>query len=175
MQLSAFFPLYRNHNITASIAQEAYVGSIVADATRTVMQVRYSLLPYFYTLFYWAHTAGDTVMRAVAWDFPNEIQLAAIDDQFLLGPALFTVPVLLPQAITVMTVFPGLADGTIWYDWYALEAVQAEPGVNTTVDAPLGVIPLFVRGGSILPLQQPGNTTSTSRQSPFNLLVALNR
>ena len=64
MQLSAFFPFYRNHNVIASIAQEAYVWSSVADATRTVMQIRYSLLPYFYTLFYQAHTAGETVMSA---------------------------------------------------------------------------------------------------------------
>lgn len=91
----------------------------------------------------------------------------------MLGSCLLVTPVLVPQAKTVTTVFPGLAQGTIWYDWYTLAVVQAEPGVNTSVDAPLGHIPIFVRGGSILPLQQPGNTTATSRQNPFNLLIAL--
>lgn len=53
--------------------------------------------------------------------------------------------------------------------------MQTEPGVNTSVEAPLGHIPVFLRGGSILPLQQPGNTTATSRQNPFNLLIALDK
>lgn len=52
MQLSAFFPFYRNHNVYASIPQEAYRWAAVAEATRTVMHIRYSLLPYMYTLFY---------------------------------------------------------------------------------------------------------------------------
>ena len=173
MQLSAFFPFYRNHNVIASIAQEAYVWSSVADATRTVMQIRFSLLPYLYTLFYHAHSAGETVMRAVAWEFPNDPQLAGVDNQFMLGSCLLITPVLVPQAETVKTVFPGLADKTIWYDWYTLKTVEAEPGVNTTIEAPLGHIPIFIKGGSILPLQQPGNTTKTSRQNPFSILIAL--
>ena len=66
-----------------------------------------------------------------------------------------------------------MAEGTIWYDWYTLQVIQAEAGVNTTIDAPLGHISIFVKGGSILPLQQPGNTTATSRLRPYNILVAL--
>lgn len=173
MQLSAFFPFYRNHNTIAAISQEAYVWSSVADATRTVMQIRYSLLPYIYTLFYLAHTQAETVIRALAWEFPNDPQLAAIDNQFLLGPSILITPVLEPGVSTVKGIFPGIADGTIWYDWYTLEAVKAQAGVNTTIDAPLGHIPVYIRGGTILPLQQPGNTTTTSRQNPYSFVVTL--
>jgi alpha-glucosidase len=68
MSLSAFFPFYRNHNVKATIGQEAYRWSSVAEASRRAMSVRYSLLNYMYTLFYYAHTKGDTVMRALAWE-----------------------------------------------------------------------------------------------------------
>ena len=173
--LSAFFPFYRNHNVFAAIPQEAYRWSSVAEATRKVMNIRYSLLPYMYTLFYHAHTQGETVMRALAWEFPNDPQLLAIDNQFMLGPSLLIIPVLIPQATTVNGIFPGVAEGTIWYDYYTLRSVEAEAGKNITIDAPLTHIPLFVRGGSILPMQQPGNTTSTSRQNPYNLLIALDK
>lgn len=80
-------------------------------------------------------------MRAVAWEFPDDPQLAGVDNQSMLGSCLLITPVLVLQAETVLTVFAGTAGGTFWYDWYPLEAVQAEPGVNTTVDAPLGHIP----------------------------------
>ena len=68
MQLSAFFPFYRNHNVLSAISQEAYVWESVAEASKTAMQIRYSLLPYMYTLFYYASTTGSTVMRALAWE-----------------------------------------------------------------------------------------------------------
>lgn len=68
MELSAFFPFYRNHNVKSTIGQEAFRWSSVAQASRNVMAVRYSLLTYMYTLFYYAHTEGQTVMRALAWE-----------------------------------------------------------------------------------------------------------
>lgn len=74
MQLSAFFPFYRNHNVLSALSQEPYRWASVAEASKTAMQIRYSLLPYIYTLFYEAHTTGSTVMRALAWEFPNEPQ-----------------------------------------------------------------------------------------------------
>lgn len=55
MQLSAFVPFYRNHNQRGALSQEPYRWDSVANATRTAIAVRYALLPYwvssyFYTL-----------------------------------------------------------------------------------------------------------------------------
>jgi len=113
-------------------------------------------------------------MRALAWEFPNDPQLAAVETQFLLGPSLLITPVLEPLVSTVKGVFPGIADGEVWYDWYTSTKVIAQAGVNTTIDAPLGHIPVFVRGGSVLPLQEPGYTTAESRKNPWGLIIALN-
>lgn len=175
MQLSAWFPLYRNHNSRNTIAQEAYRWETTAEATRRIMNIRYSLLPYTYTLFHKAHVAGATVLRALAWEFPNDESLKAVETQFMSGPALLVTPVLEPLATTVKGVFPGVQDGTRWYDWYTLEEVHARPGENTTLDAPLVHQPIHVRGGYIIPIQKAGNTTKTSRQSPWSLIIALDK
>lgn len=129
------------------------------------MNIRYSLLPYTYTPFHQAHTAGEPV--------PNDPQLAAIDNQFMSGPTLLITPVLAPLATTVRGVFPGVAEGTRWYDWCTLDEVHAAPGENKTLDAPLPHQPIFIRGGYILPIQKAGNTTKTSRLNPWSLIVAL--
>ncbi|OXV05272.1 hypothetical protein Egran_06960 [Elaphomyces granulatus] len=173
MQLSAFFPFYRNHNVLAANPQEPYVWASVIDSSKTAMKIRYALLPYLYTLFYLAHTTGSTVMRALSWEFPNDPSLASIDTQFLLGPSLMVVPVLEPQMDTVKGIFPGVGTGENWYDWYTQEVFDAQPGVNTTIAAPLGHIPVFVRGGSVLPMQQPAQVTRDVRNSPWSLLVTL--
>jgi alpha-glucosidase len=173
MQLSAFFPFYRNHNTLSGLPQEPFRWESVASASRTAIQIRYTLLPYMYTLFNEAHTTGSTVMRALAWEFPNEPQLAGVDNQFLLGPNILITPVLEPQAKSVKGVFPGVIDGESWYDWYTLKRVNAQAGVNTTISAPLGHIPVFIRGGSVLPIQEPGYTTTESRKNPWGLIIAL--
>ncbi|XPS79851.1 Alpha-glucosidase [Ascochyta lentis] len=173
MQLSAFFPFYRNHNTLSALSQEPFRWDSVATASKSAMHIRYSLLPYIYTLFHQAHTTGSTVMRALAWEFPKEPQLASIDTQFLLGPNILVTPVLEPQVSTVNGVFPGLVDGESWYDWYTGEKIQAEAGVNTTISAPLGHIPVYIRGGAVLPTQEPGYTTTDSRKNPWGLIVAL--
>lgn len=173
MQLSAFFPFYRNHNVLSAISQEPYQWASVAEASKAAMKIRYAILPYIYTLFQQAHTTGSTVMRALAWEFPNDPSLAAVDTQFLLGPSIMVVPVLAPQATSVKGIFPGIKQGEIWYDWYTQTAVNAEPHVNTTIAAPLGHIPVFVRGDSVLPMQEPALTTRDARNTPWTILAAL--
>ena len=166
-------PFYRNHNVKATISQEAYRWSSVAEASRRAMKVRYSLLNYMYTLFYHAHTRGDTVMRALAWEFPSDITLRETFSQFMLGPSLLITPVLVPNVDTVSGVFPGVGEGEVWYDWYTLQAVEAKAQENVTLSAPLEHINVHVRGGSILPLQEPGYTTTATRGNPWAILVAL--
>ncbi|KAK5170881.1 uncharacterized protein LTR77_004025 [Saxophila tyrrhenica] len=173
MQLSAFFPFYRNHNTLSADSQEAYVWASVAEASRKAMAIRYSLLPYMYTLFYLSHTTGSTVMRALSWEYPNDPTLAAIDNQFLLGPSVMVVPVLGQGMDYARGVFPGIVQGEVWYDWYTQEVVSARPGQNVTIPAPLGHIPVFIRGGSVLPQQEALYTTLESRNSSWSLLCAL--
>ncbi|KAF1810721.1 family 31 glycosyl hydrolase [Eremomyces bilateralis CBS 781.70] len=173
MQLSAFFPFYRNHNILSAAPQEPYVWAAVAEASRVAMKIRYALLPHLYTLFHKAHTTGSTVMRALSWEFPGYPALAIADRQFLLGPAILITPVLEAGAKEVMGVFPGTGDGEVWYDWYNQTAISVAPGANVSIAAPLGHIPVYVRGGHVLPLQEPGYTTYECRRNPWALLVAL--
>jgi alpha-glucosidase len=175
MQLSAFFPFYRNHNVLSTISQEPYIWASVAEASRQAMAIRYSVLPYFYTLFWKAHTTGSTVMRALAWEFPDDPSLANADRQFLLGSSILVTPVLEQGATSVNGVFPGGSGqgAEVWYDWYSLSAVKASKGDNVTISAPLGHIPVFVRGGSVIPQQEPGYTTAECRKNPWGLIVAL--
>ena len=173
MQLSAFFPFYRNHNTLATIGQEAYRWSSVIDAAKTAMAIRFQLLPYMYSLFYEAHTNGDTVMRALAWEFPNDPSLATADRQFFLGPSILVTPVLNQGDTSVDGVFPGLVEGTdVYYDWYNRSSISVPSVKNTTIAAPLGHIPVHIRGGAVIAMQQPALTTRDARKTPWSILIA---
>ena len=112
-------------------------------------------------------------MRALAWEFPNDPSLADVDTQFFLGPAILVTPVLAQGAETVDGVFPGVGRGEVYYDWYTQAPVSASPGENVTIPAPLGHIPVYIRGGNVVPVQEPALTTRDSRKNPWGLLAAL--
>lgn len=138
------------------------------------MNIRFQLLPTMYTLFHHAHTRGDTVMRALAWEFPNDPSLADADRQFFLGPAILVTPVLTQGKTTVNGVFPGLRERReIYYDWYNQSAIVPPNKTNTTIDAPLGHIPVYVRGGHILATQEMRMTTREARKTDWSLIIAM--
>ncbi|KAK9458431.1 alpha-glucosidase [Dipodascopsis uninucleata] len=172
MALSAFFPFYRNHNTYGARSQEPYMWNTTAEASRRAMAIRYQLLPYWYTLFYEAHTKGTPVVRPLFLEFPDEPSLADADRQFLVGSAILVTPSLDQGQTTVNGVFPGNND-TIWYDWYTHQPITRKYGENITLEAELEHINVAVRGGYIIPMQEGGLTTVESRQSPWHLLVAL--
>lgn len=114
-------------------------------------------------------------MRALAWEFPLDgPSLLSADRQFLLGSSILVTPVLTPQATSVDGVFPGWSNKTRWYDWYSgTLANEIGSSKNVTIEAPLGHIPVFVRGGSVVVGQEPGYTIRESRQGGWNIIVAL--
>ena len=92
MELGAFYPFSRNHNAIGNIEQDpGAFGPEVAESSKNALLIRYTLLPYLYTLFYHHNTRGDTVVRAFWHEFPLDAIAAGIDRQFLWGSGKTTV------------------------------------------------------------------------------------
>lgn len=171
MQLGAFYPFSRNHNAEGYKHQDpAFFGqdSLLVNSSRHYLNIRYTLLPFLYTLFYKAHVFGDTVARPFLHEFYEDPNSWIEDTQFLWGPSLLITPVLRQGAEIVSAYIP---DAT-WYDY---ETGAKRPWRKQRVDMPLPAdkIGLHLRGGYITPIQQPSVTTSKSRNNSLGLIVAL--
>ncbi|XP_019482550.1 PREDICTED: sucrase-isomaltase, intestinal-like, partial [Hipposideros armiger] len=139
MQLGAFYPFARNHNADAYEHQDpAFFGqnSLLVNSSRHYLNIRYTLLPYLYTLFYKAHMFGETVARPFLHEFYADVNSWIEDTQFLWGPALLITPV--------------------------LKQGSKRPWKKQRVDMylPADKIGLHLRGGYIIPIQQPAVTTT---------------
>ncbi|NXQ19812.1 MGA protein, partial [Peucedramus taeniatus] len=169
MQLGAFYPFSRNHNEKGTRRQDpAAWDDKFKEMSRDVLNIRYTLLPYLYTLLYDAHAHGSTVVRPVLHEFVGDRTTWDIDEQFLWGPALLISPVMKPNERSVKAYFPDAR----WYDYHTnLETGFRKQFQN--LSAPLEFINLHIRGGYILPWQNPANTTAYSRKNPMGLTVAL--
>eukprot|EP00118_Oscarella_pearsei_P028778 m.2900 g.2900 ORF g.2900 m.2900 type:complete len:913 (+) comp8961_c0_seq1:1487-4225(+) len=176
MQLGAFYPFSRNHDDIHSPDQEPYLWPSVAAISRDILRVRYSLLPYYYTLFFLAHRPvvvgqkpAATVTRPLFFEFPNDAKTYDIDKQFLVGNGLLVSPVLEQGSTSVEAYFP---QGK-WYDFFTNATVSESGGETKQLQTPADRIQVHVRGGVTIPMQEPGMTTAASRLNPFKLLVAL--
>ncbi|XP_037059518.1 probable maltase-glucoamylase 2 [Peromyscus leucopus] len=169
MQLGAFYPFSRNHNNAGTRRQDPVAwDSTFEEYSRRVLETRYSLLPYLYTLMHKAHTEGSTVVRALLHEFTDDNNTWDIDQQFMLGPALLISPVLKSNTFEISAYFPRAR----WYD-HSTGSGQESIGEWKTLAAPLDHINLHVRGGYILPWQEPAMNTHYSRQNFVGLTVAL--
>uniref|UniRef100_UPI00398E93A5 lysosomal alpha-glucosidase n=1 Tax=Pristiophorus japonicus TaxID=55135 RepID=UPI00398E93A5 len=168
-QLGSFYPFMRNHNGKNQASQEPYVFSESAQsAMRKALYMRYMLLPFLYTLFHKAHSAGEMVVRPLSFEFPQDLNTPSIDRQFMWGEALLITPVLEPKTVEVSGYFPP----TTWYNLHDGSVIHSK-GQYILLQAPLDTINVHVRGGCILPIQEPNTTTAASRGNPFGLIVAL--
>ena len=148
-QFGTFVPLFRAHGQWPrrelwNIAPE---GSPAYNSILWYMQLRYRLMPYLYSLTGAVNREDYTLMRGLPMDFPQDLRVRDLSDQWMFGPALMPCPVYEYQARSRSVYFP---EGSLWYDFYSGAAISG--GQRLEADAPYERMPLYVRGGSILPI-----------------------
>ncbi|HTZ10535.1 MAG TPA: TIM-barrel domain-containing protein [Acidimicrobiales bacterium] len=153
LQMSVCMPYCRTHSVLGVPRREPW---FLAEPTRSLVagwiRFRYRLLPYLYTLAHHAAATGAPLVRPVWWPQPGTAPVrfpeAGEDDAFLLGEALLVLPVTLPGARhRARPLLPGR--------WPSLWAPGDGDGDEAGVDrvaAPLERMPVLVRAGSVLPL-----------------------
>eukprot|EP00475_Leptophrys_vorax_P036702 TRINITY_DN6246_c0_g1_i1.p1 TRINITY_DN6246_c0_g1~~TRINITY_DN6246_c0_g1_i1.p1 ORF type:complete len:932 (-),score=235.95 TRINITY_DN6246_c0_g1_i1:106-2901(-) len=168
--VGAFYPFARNHQAMGTNFKYPYMWDSVKQTAIKSLGARYSLLNYYYTLFFNAHMNGGTVMRPLFYEFPEDKNTLGIDQQFMIGPALLFSPCMVEGALSVNAYFP---EGR-WFDYWTLEEVPASYSkTNQTISTPWDAIPIYYRGGFIVPSQTPALTSAETRSNPFTLTVAL--
>ncbi len=146
IQIGVFYPFCRAHSMLLSRRQEPWsFGPRVEKIAREHIKLRYRLMPYIYGAFYESSTTGMPPMRPLALEFQNDEPCFGLDDQFMFGSSLMVAPAMKPGAESREVYFPPGE----WIDFHTGERM---PGSRRkTVPAPLDVIPIYIRSGSIIP------------------------
>lgn len=163
LEAGVFYPYCRTHTAYGNPNQEPWsYGTKIEDINRRSIELRYRLLPYLYNAFHDAAQTGLPVMRALLLDYPDDPAAVDQNSEFLFGDDLLVAPVLLSNHTEREVYLPR----GVWYDFWTDRRYSGPTSI--TVGAPLDLIPLFVRGGAIVPTQQLVQYTS---QAPINPLT----
>jgi alpha-glucosidase len=179
-ELATFQPIDRNHTNKGSGDKEVWVHGPEQEAIRRrYIEERYRLMPYLYTVVEELSRTGLPVIRPLFLEFPHATKdLQPLDiragNEFLFGPDLLVAPPPFPEQpeAYALKLPPG-----VWYDYWTGAKIQ-QPGTQEGSNAPepliqpkLDVLPVFVREGSIIPVQPLVQSTDEKPQGPLTLRV----
>lgn len=188
LELGAFQPIDRDHTTKGSLDQEPWVHGPEHEAIRRrYIETRYRLLPYIYTSMEETSRTGIPLMRPMFLEHPRLGMMEGINDrEYFFGPDLLIAPKLSEMLDPYDVTLPS---GT-WYDYWTGRKVEVTehpaweadhidvpnapqaPMVETfKLNPKLDELPVYVRGGSIIPHQPLVQSTSEKPQGPLQLAV----
>jgi len=191
IELSAFQPIDRDHSAKGTRPHEVWGdGPEQESIRRRYIEERYRLMPYLYTLAEETSRDGLPIDRPLFLEFPHAIEDGTPFDattggsEFLFGSRILVAPNPSPEEVAPYTV--KLPPGT-WYDYrtnerytraakssHALDLEQRDLVLaqkNLTVTPTLERLPVYVRGGSILPIAPLTQSTAEVPAGPLTLRV----
>ena len=165
-QYGTFCPIFRVHGTRTTNQNELWSYGPEAESILTKFdRLRYELMPYIYSVAWMTTHESYTPMRPLAMDFRLDVRAQNIGDQFLFGPAILVNPVTEPGATTRRLYLPK----TRWYDFWSGHALEG--GKSIDAPAPLDSLPLYVRGGSIIPMGPDVEYATEKPADPIELRV----
>jgi len=165
-QFGTFCPVFRFHytGMPCELWNFGEKGSPMYESLLQWDQLRYTLLPYTYSLAWKMHSGGYTLMRGLTMDFPKDKNVYNLRDQFMFGPAFLVKPVTKHQyykvrpdtlheqeaiRFTYDSIDFYLPAGSAWFDFFSGRRFEGNQTISTL--SPLEIIPVFIRAGSVIP------------------------
>ncbi|KAK9073102.1 hypothetical protein SSX86_007424 [Deinandra increscens subsp. villosa] len=169
-QVAAYLPFFRGHAHHDTKRREPWLfGEHNTELMRDAIRVRYTFLPYFYTLFREANVTGVPVARPLWMEFPHDEATFNNDEAFMVGNGLLVQGVYTQHAKEVTVCLPR--DHT-WYDLKtgtAYKGGRAQKMEVTDAD-----IPVFQRSGTIIPRKDRFRRSTVQMENdPYTLVIAV--
>jgi alpha-glucosidase len=150
LALGVFTPLMRNHAALGTREQECYQFEDIQDF-RSVIGVRYRLVPYLYSEYLKAVRDDDMYFKPIGFEYPNDKRAVECEDQLFLGNEVMIAPVYTQNMTGRFVYLPDdmkfikfMPDGTI----YEEELSKGDHYINVE----LNEVPLFIRKNKCIPI-----------------------
>jgi alpha-D-xyloside xylohydrolase len=164
IETSVYLPLMRVHGYMSNTEPWNY-GAEAQQIIAGCLNERYRLLPYIYSQAAAVSFEGSTLMRPLVFDFAADAEALNQKNEYMFGPALLVSPISEAGVSQWNTYLPQNAAG--WFDYHTGRHYAGGQTIATATDK--AHIPVFVKGGSILPLV----TSSDAQTKSGDLLLRI--
>lgn len=172
IQFGIFSPILRTHTTKNAEAERriwAYPEPY-SDLMRQAFQLRYAMQPYLYTEARRTYDTGIAFDRPLYYDAPEAAEAYTAKGEYMFGDNMVVAPVV--KAVDAHT---GLATEQVWLpkgewiEWTSGARLQGPVSVERSYS--VDQLPVFVRAGSIVPMQPPMLYTGQKPVDPLILTV----
>lgn len=166
LQVACFMPVMRVHSEKQVTPHFPFLWPKASDTIREILELRYRLLPFHYSLAHSQRATGNLWIRPLAMDYPETPEVRDVTTQWMDGSILVapvlkknsTHDVVLPpglwyrfdRAIKLSQQAKGLALGKVLEEQEML-TIQSTGRVLKNLFVPLKEVPCYVRPGTIIP------------------------
>ncbi len=142
-----------------------WLNPAIEPICKKYLELRYQLLPYNYTIGRENYDSALPLMRALWLHYPKDPVAVACSDEYLWGRNILVAPVTEKGTTTRKLYLP---EG-LWYDFWTNRAYQGNQHINRYVD--LTTLPLYVKSGTILPMDPIRQYTAEKVTEPTTLRI----
>ncbi|MBD5160702.1 MAG: alpha-glucosidase [Oscillibacter sp.] len=157
LAVSVFTPLMRNHSAIFTKKQECFRFRNPEDF-RTIITLRYRLLPYLYSEFMKAALRQDMLIRPLAFDYPRDEKVRQIEDQLMVGESVMIAPVL-EQGVKGRIVYLPEPMTEVRFSSEGFTCMDVCAG-ERTVMVPLNQVVFYIRQGKLVPVGKSAANTA---------------
>jgi alpha 1,3-glucosidase len=175
-QVGIFAPFFRSHAHIDTKRREPYLlDEPYKGIIKDLLRLRYTHLPIWYTAFRETTVTGMPILRPQFIMFPKDKAGFNLDEQYYIGTSGLLVKPITAKGVTETKV--RFAEDQVYYDYFTHHTYRgAATGKDITISAALDQVPVFIRGGSILPTRErPRRSSTLMKHDPFTLRVALSK
>lgn len=163
LQYGVFQPIFRPHAQEEVPSEPVYRSEEALKLSKKAIALRYALLPYNYHLVFENNTQGLPLMRPLFFE-DSRSEMNTVSSTYFWGNDFLISPVTNAGQEQQMVDFPNTGN---WYDFYNNKAYVG--GKSQFVNTVKTSIPTFVRGGAIIPLIDPVQSTDEYELNNFQL------
>jgi alpha-glucosidase len=172
VQWGALSPILRTHT-TKNPEAERRIWAFPYQyfrAMRNAFTLRQELLPYIYTSSRKTYDSGISMIHPLYYEYPDQDQAYDFGDEYFFGDDLLVSPVVHPMSSDSLlaTERIWIPPGT-WIEWSSSERLNGPQVMERHYS--LEEIPIFVRSGSILPMQFSSASKDKVDASPLILRI----
>jgi alpha-glucosidase (family GH31 glycosyl hydrolase) len=172
IQWGIFSPILRTHTTKNPEAERriwAYPEPY-SDLMRDCFKRRYAMQPYIYTEARKTHDTGLAFLHPLYYDWPEAPEAYTAKNEYMFGESILADPITQPVSkdSQLATISVWLPPGD-WIEWDSGATFRGPLTVQRGFS--LGQIPLYVKAGSIIPMQPPTTHTGEKPLDPLILTV----
>ncbi|MFI5252905.1 MAG: TIM-barrel domain-containing protein [Bacteroidota bacterium] len=172
VQFGIFSPIIRTHTTKNALAERriwAYPPQYY-KAMRDAILLRYAMIPYVYTAARKAYDTGVSICKPMYYDYPETPKAYDFKDQYMFGDDMLVAPIASPVSDDSMFSSKKiwLPEGE-WIEWFTGARLKGPAVLTRSFE--LEEIPVYVKAGSIIPMQPPMKHTDEKPLNPLILTV----